>query len=92
MLADVSVNKFRSNLREHVERVIDTHMPLRVTRRDATDFVVVSIEDWEREQETLYILQNHDLMKKIRSAREADTRGERGYTPTQKELDALFDI
>ncbi|MCK7575903.1 MAG: type II toxin-antitoxin system Phd/YefM family antitoxin [Chromatiales bacterium] len=60
----VSVNQFGDNLKSLVEQVISRHEP-RVTRRSREDFVVVNAEDWEREQETLYILQNNDLMKQI---------------------------
>ena len=61
----VSVNKFRETLRDCVERVINQHAPLKVTRRNGEDFIVVSAEDWEREQETLYVLQNSSLMHQI---------------------------
>ena len=54
----ISVNKFRGNLKNAVEKVVSQHLPLKVTRRNGEDFVVISAEDWEREQETLYVLQN----------------------------------
>jgi len=50
----ISVNRFRDNLKSFAEQVVREHIPLRVTRRNGTDFVVVSAEDWERDQETLY--------------------------------------
>jgi len=58
----ISVNKFRENLKSFVEQVITQHLPIKVTRRAGEDFVVISAEDWEREQETLYVLQNNNLM------------------------------
>jgi len=61
----VSVNEFRDKLKDHVEKVISEHKPLRVTRRNGNDFVVMSAEDWEREQETLYVLQNSSLVQQI---------------------------
>ena len=61
----ISVNLFRDNLKSMVEKVVGEHEPLKVTRRTGADFVVVSAEDWEREQETLYVLQNSDLMRQI---------------------------
>ncbi len=61
----ISVNKFRDNLKTFVEQVVTEHLPLKVTRRSGEDFVVLSADDWEREQETLYVLQNNDLMKQI---------------------------
>lgn len=64
-MREISVHEFRSHLREQVEQVVEDHVPLRVKRRGGRDFVVVSAEDWEREQETLYILQNKSLMEQI---------------------------
>ena len=61
----ISVNQFREKLKNFVETVIQEHQPLKVTRRNGEDFVVISAEDWEREQETLYVLQNQSLMKQI---------------------------
>ncbi|VAW34502.1 hypothetical protein MNBD_CHLOROFLEXI01-5148 [hydrothermal vent metagenome] len=92
MLANVSVNKFRSNLRHYVEQVADTHQPLRVTRHNTTDFIVVSVEDWERDQETLYVLQNRDLRQKLEAAIEAKANGVEGYQPTPEELDAFLTL
>ena len=87
-MREISVNDFRSNLKSAVERVIDEHVPLRVTRRHGADFVVVSAEDWEREQETLYVLQNRSLMEQIQRSLETHREG-RGYVPSPEELDAL---
>lgn len=52
----VSVNKFRDNLKNLVEQVVSQHEPLKVTRRAGEAFVVISAEDWKREQETLHVL------------------------------------
>ena len=82
----VTVNKFRDNLREQVEKVLSDHEPLTVTRRNGGDFVVVGLEDWEREQETLYVLENRSLMAQI--ARSAHTHAAgTGYRPTPEQLD-----
>lgn len=85
----VSVNQFRAKLKEFVDRVIDTHDVLKITRRKGQDFVVISADDWERHQETLYILQNKHLMKQINEARENDGKG---YQPSEKELDEIINI
>jgi antitoxin YefM len=84
----VSVNQFRSNLKECIDNVTDSHDTLKVTRRNAEDFVVMSAEDWERHQETLYVLQNKHLMKQINKARESNS----SHTPSKEELDAIIDI
>lgn len=87
----VSVNKFRDNLKQLVEQSLSKHEPLRVTRRSGEDFMVISAEDWEREQETLYILQNTSLMQQL--AESAKTHHEaRGFTPTKEQMDEITDI
>ncbi|NJM77556.1 MAG: type II toxin-antitoxin system Phd/YefM family antitoxin [Acaryochloridaceae cyanobacterium RU_4_10] len=84
----VSVNQFRDNLKSFVEKVISTHSPLKVTRRSGDDFVIVSADDWEREQETLYVLQNKNLMQQI--AQSLSTHNsDRGYTPNQEQLNEI---
>lgn len=87
----VSVNQFRENLKSFVEQVVSRHMPLKVTRRSGEDFVVISAEDWEREQESLYIMQNNDLMQQI--ARSLDTHNSgSGYVPDEGEMNEITDI
>jgi len=87
----VSVNKFRDNLKAFVEQVVTEHLPLKVTRRSGDDFVVLSADDWEREQETLYVLQNSDLMKQIAASAATHVK-RKGYKPTAGELDEITGI
>lgn len=84
-MRELTVNQFRSHLRESVDQTIQDHQPLRITRRGGKDFVVVGAEDWEREQETLYVLQNASLMAQINRSLESHRQGT-GYTPTDSEL------
>jgi antitoxin YefM len=87
----VSVNKFRDNLKSFVEHIVTEHTPLKVTRRSGEDFVVVSADDWEREQETLFVLQNKSLMKQIATSLQTHTHGS-GYTPSQDEMNEITGI
>jgi antitoxin YefM len=87
----VSVNKFRDNLKSFIEQVVRQHAPLKVTRRTGDDFVVVGAEDWEREQETLYVLENSSLMKQI-AASMATHREGKGYRPTSGEEDEITGV
>ncbi|MBL4851440.1 MAG: type II toxin-antitoxin system Phd/YefM family antitoxin [Gammaproteobacteria bacterium] len=87
----ISVNKFRDNLKTFVEKVVTEHLPLKVTRRSGDDFVVLSADDWEREQETLYVLQNNHLMKQIAASAATNTKS-KGYIPTAGELDEITGI
>ncbi len=84
----ISVNKFRENLKCFVEQVVSEHLPLKVTRRGGDDFIVLSADDWEREQETLYVMQNSDLMKQITASTATNARN-KGYKPTAGELDEI---
>ena len=87
----VSVNKFRETLKDCVEKVINQHNPLKVTRRNGEDFVVISAEDWEREQETLHVLQNNNLMRQISNSMATHTQGQ-GYKPTDEEFDEILSV
>lgn len=87
----ISVNKFRENLKSFVEQVVNDHLPLKVTRRNGEDFIVLSADDWDREQETLYVLQNNDLMKQIAASVNTNQKGS-GYKPGAGELDEITRI
>ena len=81
----ITVNQFRDRLREHVEKVLTDHEPLKVSRRNGDAFVVIGAEDWEREQETLYVLQNSSLMAQITRSAETYALGT-GRQPPPEEL------
>ncbi|MEZ4525353.1 MAG: type II toxin-antitoxin system Phd/YefM family antitoxin [Desulfobacterales bacterium] len=87
-MRELSVNKFRANMKKSVDQIISDHEPLRITRRGGRDFIIVSAEDLEREQESLYVLQNTSLMKQISEA-SASHRNGKGYRPSKEELDEI---
>ena len=88
IMNSISVNQFRDNLKTYVEQTVSEHEPIKVTRRAGDDFVVMSADDWEREQETLYILQSSNLMKQI--AESMTTHQDKtGYKPTQEQLNEI---
>ncbi|MDT8311963.1 MAG: type II toxin-antitoxin system Phd/YefM family antitoxin [Methylophaga sp.] len=84
----VSVNQFRDNLKAFVEQTVTNHIPLKVTRRSGEAFVVMSADDWEREQETLYVLQNNNLMLQIAESMASHSQVS-GYIPKEAEIDEL---
>ena len=87
-MLELSVNKFRANLKDFVDKAIDEHQVIRINRRSAKDFVVISAEDWEREQETLYVLRNNSLMSQVAESLVTYEKNS-GYKPTQEQLDAI---
>ena len=90
-MLQTSVNQFRNNLRQYIENVIQTHQPLRVTRRNGENFMVISEDDWEREQETLFILNNQALMQQIAESMETHAQ-RKGRVATQEELDEILSV
>ena len=87
----ISVNKFREHLKGYAEKVIEEHEPLKVTRRRGQDFVVVSLEDWERQEETVYVLQNNSLMKQLANSIKTNSKN-KGYLPSIKDMDEINSI
>ena len=87
----ISVNQFREKLKYFVETAIQEHQPLKVTRRNGEDFVVISAEDWEREQETLYVLQNQSLMQQITES-QVTHQANQGYQPSAEEMNEISGI
>ncbi len=71
-----------------VEQVVNRHEPLKVTRRAGEAFVVISANDWEREQETLYVLQSQSLMQQIAASLETHNR-DKGYIPTEEQMNEI---
>jgi antitoxin YefM len=70
-----TANQFRDKLKDHVDRAINNHEPLHVTRRRGGDFVVLSLADFEAEQETLFVLKDEKLMSQIHRSMETIEKG-----------------
>ena len=87
----ISVNQFRDNLKTYVEQTVSEHEPIKVTRRAGEDFIVMSADDWEREQETLHILQSSNLMKQIAESIRSN-ENDRGYKPTEEQLNEITSL
>jgi antitoxin YefM len=90
-MLELSVNKFRANLKDIVDKAIEEHQAIRINRRSGKDFIVISAEDWEREQETLYVLKNSSLMNQVAESLATYEKGS-GYKPSQEQLDAINSI
>ena len=84
----ISVNQFSDNLKSFVEQSVSGHAPIKITRRASESFVVMSAEDWEPEQESLYVLQNSDLMQQIANSLNTHTN-RNGYRPTDDEMNEI---
>ena len=87
----ISVNQFRDNLKTYVEQTVSEHEPIKVTRRAGEDFIVMSAEDWEREQETLHVLQSSNLMQQIAESM-GTHKNNKGYRPTKEQLNEINNL
>jgi len=86
----VSVNQFRANLKSYVDDAVDNHEPLVVNRKNGDDFVVLSLDDYKKEQETLYVLSNKTLISQIEDSFKTHQKAQ-GYVPSEKELQLQSD-
>jgi PHD/YefM family antitoxin component YafN of YafNO toxin-antitoxin module len=67
-MQETTANLFRQNLKEEVDRCINNHEVLRVTRRSGDNFVVLGEADWRAIEETLYLNQIPGLVDSIQAA------------------------
>jgi antitoxin YefM len=88
-VTSISINQFTNNLQAFVKQVVQQHTPFKITSQDGADFVVVSAEDWEQQQETLFVLQNSNLMQQI-SRSMATHAHNQGYCPNQEQLNEIL--
>lgn len=61
----MSYSSFREKLATVLDYISDNSTVVKITRQNGKAAVVMSLEDWERDQETLYVLQNKPLMQQI---------------------------
>jgi antitoxin YefM len=90
-VTSISINQFTNNLQAFIKQVIQQHTPLKITNQDGADFVVVSAEDWEQQQETLFILQNSNLMQQISRSMATHAQNQ-GYHPSKEELNEILSL
>ena len=90
-MTSISINQFANNLQELVKQVIQQHIPLKITNQDGGDFVLVSAEDWEQQQETLFVLQNTNLMEQISRSMTTHVQNQ-GYCPSKEQLNEILSL
>jgi antitoxin YefM len=54
----ISYSNARKNLVQTMERVCDEHEPIIITRKNASPVVIMSLEDYNALQETVYLLRS----------------------------------
>ena len=58
----------RAKLKEVMDRVVENHRPVVITRQKAEAVVMVSLADWNAMEETVYLLSNPINAGRLREA------------------------
>jgi antitoxin YefM len=90
-VTSISISQFTNNLQSFVKQVVQQHIALKITSQEGEDFVVVSAKDWEQQQETLFILQNSNLMRQISRSTVTHAQNQ-GYRPNQEEVNEILSL
>ena len=70
----LSYSDTRAKLKEVMDRVVEDHQPVVITRQKAEAVVMVSLADWNAMAETVHLLSTPNNADRLREAiRELDT-------------------
>jgi antitoxin YefM len=64
----VTYSETRANLKAIMDRVVEDHTPTAITRQRGKPVVMVSLEDWNAMQETMYLLSTPNNTKRLLGA------------------------
>ena len=72
----VTSSDLRANLKHVLDSVVDDRNPVVVTRQRGKPVVMVSLDDWNSMQETMYLLSTPNNAERLLSSIAALDRGE----------------
>jgi len=84
----ISASEARSHLFPLIQQVNDDHVPVRITSR-AGDAVLMSAEDFDSWEETIYLLRSPANARRLMEAVARDKAGLSGIAKSMDELKAL---
>jgi antitoxin YefM len=84
----ISASEARSRLFPLIQQVNDDHAPVRITSRSG-DVVLMSAEDYDSWQETIYLLRSPANARRLMQAVARDKESRPAVTKTMEELEAL---
>lgn len=61
----INYTELRNGLKDAMERVCDSHMPLAITRKGGEPVVMMSLADYNSEQETAFLLRSETNRKRL---------------------------
>jgi antitoxin YefM len=84
----ISASEARSRLFPLIQQVNDDHVPVRISSKGG-DAVLISAEDFDSWQETIYLLRSPANARRLMEAVARDKSGEAAVVKTIEELEAL---
>jgi antitoxin YefM len=84
----MSASDARSRLFPLIQQVNDDHVPVRISSKGG-DAVLISAEDFDSWQETIYLLRSPANARRLMEAVARDKSGEAAVVKTMEELEAL---
>jgi antitoxin YefM len=84
----ISASEARSRLFPLIQQVNDDHVPVRISSKGG-DAVLISAEDFDSWQETIYLLRSPANARRLMEAVARDKSGEAVIVKTMEELEAL---
>ena len=84
----ISASEARSRLFPLIQQVNDDHAPVRIASK-AGDVVLMSAEDFDSWQETIYLLRSPANARRLMEAVARDRAGDTDVAKTMDELEAL---
>ncbi|WP_344892990.1 type II toxin-antitoxin system Phd/YefM family antitoxin [Actinomadura meridiana] len=84
----ISASEARSRLFPLIQQVNDDHDPVRITSRGG-DAVLMSAEDYDSWQETIYLLRSPANAQRLMEAIARDKESRPAITKTMEELESL---
>ena len=76
-----SYTAVRNNLAKTMDRVIEDHAPLMITRQTGEPVVLMSLEDFNAWEETAYLLRSPENARRLRGALAQARRGKAKVRP-----------
>jgi antitoxin YefM len=84
----ISASEARSRLFPLIQQVNDDHVPVRINSKGG-DAVLMSAEDFDSWQETIYLLRSPANARRLMEAVARDKSGQAAVVKTMEELEAL---
>jgi len=83
----VSYTEARDHLKDVMDRVEESHEPLRIARRDGCSSVILSEADYSGIEETLYLLGNEANAARLLEARQRAPETAASWEEARRDLD-----